>query len=267
MASVVLRRDREFSDLPLVLLAPFPLDARVWTRLLDRLDGDVITVEPPGFGGTPAEGPPSLDAYADAVVQALADIGVERFVVAGNSMGGYTAMALAERHPQRVAGIGLLGTKSTADTPEARDTRLQMADKADEGASASDLVGPMREKLMSATTRADDVEAVTLLDDWLAQAPTAGIAWAQRAMSARPDRTDILRVLGEQGIPGLVVHGSDDPLMGADVQEPMAQALRCPVTTVRDRGHLLGFEAPDATAAALADLWTRAQATTDPSPS
>ena len=259
MASVALHRSRDRSDLPLVLLAPFPLDTRVWDRLLQALPGDVITVEPPGFGGAAADGEPSLEAYADAVAEALTAAGVDRFVVAGNSMGGYAAMALAQRHPQRVAGIGLIGTKATADADEARENRLQMADRADAGTPAAELVGAMREKLIAARTRADDPDAVAALDRWLEEAPTSGIAWAQRAMAARPDRTGTLVDLRSAGVPGLVLHGSDDPLMSSEVQVPMAEALGVQVTTVEGRGHLVPFEAPEATAAALAELWATAR--------
>lgn len=259
MASVTLHRTRDRSELPLVLLAPFPVDARVWDRLLEALPGDVITVEPPGFGGAAADGQPTLEAYADAVADALTADGVERFVVAGNSMGGYAAMELAERHPGRVAGIGMIGTKATADAGEARENRLQMAQRADAGEAAVELVGGMREKLISERTRADDPDAVATLDAWLEQAPTEGIAWAQRAMAARPDRTRTLESLRAAGVPGLVLHGSADPLMSAEVQEPMATALGVGVTTVEGRGHLVPFEAPEATAAALTDLWERAR--------
>lgn len=258
MVSVVLHRDRKPSVLPLLLLAPFPLDSRVWAGVLDRLPGDVITVEPPGFGGALADGTPSLESYADAVRAALAAEGIDRYVVAGNSMGGYAAMALAEQAPERIAGIGLIGTKSTADTAQARAGRLAMAASAESGTPAADLVGPMREKLISDTTRRDDPVAAAALEEWLAQAPLTGIAWAQRAMAARPDRTGALAALAAAGIPGLVLHGAADPLMGADAQTVMADAVKIKVTQIPDRGHLLPLEAPRETAVALRGLWGRA---------
>ena len=274
MASVVLHRDPApaasepatdalaedlLAGLPLVLLAPFPCDSRVWAGVRQRLVGDVITVDPPGFAGAAAEGEPSLEAYADAVAAELVAAGVDRYVVAGNSMGGYVALALADRHPAAVAGIGLLGTKATADPPDAKANRLAMAAAADGGASATELVGPMRDKLLSPGTLADDPSVVALLEAWLAEARTTGIAWAQRAMAARPDRTATLAALRDAGVPGLVLHGTEDPLMGVEVQEPMARALGVEVTRVPGRGHLLPLKAPDETAAALGQLWERAR--------
>lgn len=260
MASVVLHRDRQPSELPLVLLAPFPCDARVWARVLQLLPGDVITVEPPGFGGAAADGEPSLEAYADAVAAELTARGIERYVVAGNSMGGYVAMALAERDTGGVAGIGLIGTKSTADSTEAKSTRLEMAAAAEAGTPPADLVGPMRDKLIAEATRQADQPAVAALEQYLAEAPAAGIAWAQRAMAARPDRTAALTRLAADHVPGLILHGSADPLMGAAEQTTMADALGVAVMTVDDRGHLLPLEAPQETAVALRELWSQARA-------
>lgn len=255
MATVILHPHAEASDLPLVLLAPFPCDARVWEEVAGMLGGDVITVDPPGFGGE-VDPAPSLEGYARAVVAALAARGVGRFVVAGNSMGGYVALCLAELVPERIAGIGLFGTKSVADAPEAIANRLTMAAKADAGASASDLLAEMKKNLLGASTKANVPGIEDELEVLIDAASPAGIAWAQRAMAARPDRTEELRDLAR---PGVVVHGVEDPLMGADVQKIMADALGVEPVEVAECGHLVPLEAPNAAAEALADLWRHAR--------
>lgn len=232
---------------PLVLLAPFPLDARVWDDVVARLDGRALTIDPPGFGASDALPDASLDAYADAVLAALDAAGVGEFSVAGNSMGGYAALALAERAPHRLVGLALLGTKATADDDAARANRLAMAERAEAGATASDLVGPMLERLLGASTRASNPATVAQLEAWLAAAPPAGIAWAQRAMAARPDRLDALAALD---VPAAVLHGSEDVLMGEAALQQLADALGVPLTVVAC-GHLLPLEAPDAVADAL----------------
>lgn len=251
MTSVNLHARGEGPALPLVLLPPFPLDARAWGRVVDRVDGRVFAVDPPGFGGASATGEPSLDAYAAALLEVLDAAGVDRFVVAGNSMGGYGAMALAESHPERLAGIALLGTKASADTEEARTNRLTAAAKADDGVPMAELTAPMQQALVSESTWASDAGAVEALRGWLAEAPPNGFAWAQRAMAARPDRLSALAALS---IPAVVLHGSEDAFMGPETQEPMARALGIDVTTIQGAGHLLPLEAADAVAAALRRL-------------
>lgn len=243
--AIALHRNEAPQTNPLVLLAPFPFDARIWSGVVEHLDGRAITVDPPGFGASSAESEASLEAYALGVLAALDAVGVRRFVVAGNSMGGYATLALAELAPERISGIGLIGTKSTADTDEARANRLVMADKAEAGEGG--LVVGMLEKLLSPRAPQPVVDEVTAV---LADAPTAGIAWAQRAMAARPDRTEVLRALS---VPAVVIHGADDALMSYADMHRIADALGVEVE-VLDAGHLVGAEAPVAVAESLATL-------------
>lgn len=241
---------------PLVLLAPFPFDGRVWAEVAGLLGADAWTVDPPGFGGDP-DADPSLDAYAQAVLDALDARGVGRFVVAGNSMGGYAAMALADLAPDRIAGLGLFGTKSTADTDEGRAGRLAMSSAVESGTPVPEALGAMRGKLLGASTVSTRPEVDAQVDAWIAQATPVGIAWAQRAMAARPDRTEVLAGLA---VPAVVVRGSEDALMDAASQQVMADALGVEVDELAGCGHLIPLEAPAAAAEALARLWVMARA-------
>ncbi len=261
MATVILHAHAPASDLPLVLLPPFPLDARLWQPVRDLLPGDVITVDPPGFGGA-VDDSPALEGYARALLSALDARGVGRFVVAGNSMGGYTALALAEIAPERIAGIGLVGTKSTADDEEARGNRFAMADAADADEPVSGLLAGLLGRIVSDGTRSEQPDTVARLEAWFADAPASGFAWAQRAMAGRPDRTGVLAALAGRGsgVPGLVVHGSEDTICDAASHRTMADALGVGVRTVARRGHLVPLEEPATVAGALTDLWNRAAA-------
>ncbi|QOR69638.1 alpha/beta hydrolase [Ruania alkalisoli] len=240
------------ADLPLVLLHAFPLDSAMWAGVLEAMpEVGVLTVDAPGFGGSaPVEG--GLEAYADAIAETLANQGIHRAVVAGLSMGGYTALALAERHPRLLAGLGLLDTKATADPDPARRKRLEMAEAAlVDGAT---VVAPMIDVLLAPgapeATRAR-------VQDWLAQAPPSGIAWAQRAMAERPDR---LAVLDGLEVPALVLRGSEDGVATGDDHEQMARTLGATVVELPAAGHLSAVEAPAPVARALADLAGRATA-------
>ena len=148
--------------LPLVLLHGFPLDHRMWLDVVDLLAGDptVLAVDLPGFGASPS-GPdvaqalgaapePSLDVVADGVAAALRAEGVDRAVVAGLSLGGYVAMALVERHPDLVAGLGLVDTKSTADTDEARERREDVPRRVKDESRVVEVLG-LRPALLTGT--------------------------------------------------------------------------------------------------------------------
>jgi pimeloyl-ACP methyl ester carboxylesterase len=74
----------------------------------------VVLPDQPGFGGSyrPTEadlGARSItEITVDALSQALDALGIERFHLLGNSLGGAAAIAMAQRRPDRVAGLVLM---------------------------------------------------------------------------------------------------------------------------------------------------------------
>lgn len=269
MAHLAAHRRGPDGDTPLVLLHAFPLDATMWEPVAELLDVPTLCIDLPGFGGSPGARElahehgrrvaPSVDNAAAEVLEVLDAEGIERAVVAGISMGGYVAMALAERAPDRLAGIGLLNTKAAADAPEARANRLRIAELA-AGPMGARAVATMINGLVGETTKAENPELVADLRERLAAAPPAGIVFAQHAMAERPDRLAVLEELGRRGVPSLVLYGAEDALMGEDVHRAMAEALGVEVLVVPGAGHLSALEAPQAVADALADLHARATA-------
>ncbi|WP_061961799.1 alpha/beta fold hydrolase [Demequina flava] len=240
---------------PIVFLNAFPVDRAQWEGLLAVLGpdvrGDVITFDMPGIGQMPlTDEDPSLELIADAAVLAMREAtGEDAAIWVGCSMGGYVAMAVAERHPDAVAGLGLIATKSVADTEEGKAKRLSIADAHTGAPGATDpramaeplvgLEGPQREELV----------------DWvsanIARHGGDGIAWGQRAMADRPDRTEVLRNVDG---PAVVIAGENDGIVARADIDTMAEALGVTPIVIEGVGHLAGLEAPEAVAEALAPL-------------
>jgi pimeloyl-ACP methyl ester carboxylesterase len=93
----VLAYDRRGSGPPLVLLHALGTDRHMWDPVIDRLaaERDVIALDMPGFGGSPAISPAEPADLARAVAGQLEALGVVRPHVAGNSLGGWVALELA----------------------------------------------------------------------------------------------------------------------------------------------------------------------------
>jgi len=247
--------------LPIVLVHGFPLDHRMWLAAATSFPAKraVLAVDLPGTPGHDRSLPePSLDASADYVADALAQAGVTRAVVVGMSMGGYVALALVERHPTLVAALGLVDTKSTADTPEALANRLRIADEAEATGSVAP-VRPMATSLVGVSTRAFRPVLSDEIAVWIEDQPPAGVAWSQRAMAARPDRTEVLRAFTG---PVTVLVGDEDALTPLAAAEHMVAAATSAASTrlvvVPHAGHMAAFEQPDVVAMAVAELAARA---------
>ena len=91
---------RAGSGEPLVLLHGMGESHIGWRPVLDRLaaDFDVIAVDLPGFGRSselPGAAAPTVDNLAVAVTEVLDRLGVDRFHVAGYSLGARVAIGLA----------------------------------------------------------------------------------------------------------------------------------------------------------------------------
>lgn len=235
------------SGLPLVLLHAFPLSSAMWMEQRNELGGlcRVITPDQRGFGGSAlGEDPPSLDAAADDVAELLDRLDLDRVVLGGLSMGGYVAMAFLRRHPDRVRALVLADTKASADPDAARANRERIAAAVESDETSTVLVDDVLPALLGTTT----VERRPLVSGrvrgLVQAAPAAAVAWAQRAMAARPDSFDTLRGFDR---PALVVVGEEDVLSPPSDAEAMAAALaQARLAVMPKAGHLTAVETPEA---------------------
>jgi pimeloyl-ACP methyl ester carboxylesterase len=233
---------------PVVLLHAFPVDSRMWDGVRPALGSRLITPDLPGFGSAPPVPAPSLDEAASAVLATLDELGVSRAVFGGCSMGGYVAMAVLRVAPSRVSGLMLINTKASADTDQARENRFAMADRVEAEGTAW-LPDQMMTTLLGATTLGERPAVEGALRSLIAGQPASAVAWAQRAMAARPSSVELMR---ESGLPALVVRGAEDTLIPAEEASVMTSVMpKSELVELAGVGHLAPLEAPAELAAAL----------------
>jgi len=79
-------------------------------NILDR-DRLVFSLNFSGHGGTPIDQPFGIELFTGEVVEMLDKVEISQVDVFGFSLGGYVAINLAHRHPDRVRRIFTLGTQ------------------------------------------------------------------------------------------------------------------------------------------------------------
>ncbi|MEU6739150.1 alpha/beta fold hydrolase [Streptosporangium sandarakinum] len=249
---------------PVVLLHAFPLSSAMWLAQREGLSAHckVITPDLRGFGGSVlGDEEPSLDVMADDVARTLDREGVDRAVVGGLSMGGYVTMALCRRHPDRLMGVVLADTKASADPDQARANRERIAAAVVEDGSAV-LLEEVLPPLVGRTTAERRAMVYGRVRGLVQSAPPRAVAWAQRAMAARPDSFDTLRGLK---VPALVLVGEEDGLTPRGDAEAMVEAVPDGrLAVIEKAGHLSAVEQPEAFNRALAGFIAELAGRTQP---
>ncbi len=201
----------------IMLLHGWPVSERVWVRQVPALREAGFTVATPHLYGRG----PSIDDWA---AQLLRDIDGELLPV-GASMGGYCALALARRAPERILGLVLVGSRADADTFERRRFRQEQIIALRKG------------------------EVPHLAD---ADADLEHLAIAQEAMR---DRLDLTGVVASFGGPLLVCVGDRDDVVTVDeARELAATALNGRLEVFETAGHFVSLDQPERFNAVLLDF-------------
>lgn len=191
-----------------LLLHGWPVSERVWVPQVSALRDAGFDVHAPHLYGRG----PSIDDWA---AQLLREVGGP-LVPVGASMGGYCALALARRAPERILGLVLVASRADADSFERRRFRQK---------TIVDL-------------RAGD--RPPLADD---DADLEHLAVAQEAMR---DRLDLSGVAASFGGPLLVCVGDADPLVPvADAQALADSALDGRLEVFPGAGHFVAVDEPE----------------------
>ncbi|MHB8839833.1 MAG: alpha/beta fold hydrolase [Gemmatimonadaceae bacterium] len=198
------------AGVPVLFLHGFPHRRSLWSPQLGALAAPArtISMDLRGFGESVPGEPGSVDAYADDAAALLSELGVDRAVIAGLSMGGYAAFAFWRRHRDRVRALVLCDTRATADNDTGQQARREMqALVRDKGSTA--VANQMITGMVGRTTREKNPELVDELHRMMSLAPVQGIVDALDALRTRPDSTPTLATID---VPTLVVVGDEDVL-------------------------------------------------------
>jgi pimeloyl-ACP methyl ester carboxylesterase len=235
-----------------VLLHAFPLNARMWEGQL-TLARDGWRVIAPQFrrfdGGTADPPATSLEDYAGDVIDLLDALHIKQAVVAGLSMGGYTAFAMLRHAARYFQALILADTRPEADTAEGIEGRhkmLELVESKGPAAVAEDMIP----KLLGETTRRTRPEVVDRVRRLVLSSSAEAIAGAVRGLMTRADSTPLLSTIH---FPTLIVVGDEDTVTPPPIAENMHGSIAgSELKVLAACGHLSNLEQPDAFNAALA---------------
>lgn len=227
----------------LVLIHAFPTDRTLWIpqQLGLRDHFRVISLDLWGFGhseGTTGHRV-TMTNYANQVAQLLNQLYIKQAIIAGESMGGYVALAFLEKYPDRVKGLILSNTQAIADSSEVRELRNKQAidvlvDNSDK------LVNDFMAQALVADT--SEQNRLILQNMLMVQSPFA-IASALRGMALRKDQSEIL---ANTSVPVLIITSDKDSVIPPQQSANMfALTKNSRLVVITDAGHLSSLEQPE----------------------
>lgn len=234
---------------PMVLIHSLGLDWRMSRDVLPavartrrvlaydlRLHGIATDVDPETF---------TLPRCADDVAALLDALGIARAHVVGFSLGGAVAQLFALRHPDRLAGLGLVCTMARAP----RDTYLGRAAAAEREGMEAQIV-PTMTRWFSTAAPAKSSWGVRYARERVRQVPPARWARYWRALS----EIDVLDELGRIEARTRVIAAEDDRSTPPSSMRPIAAAIpRSTFHVIPGAPHMVSLACPDAIASLLAE--------------
>lgn len=172
----------------------------------------IVCIDLPGYGDSEAIEHLSMETMAESVYEVLNSLKLSKLILIGHSMGGYVALAFAEKHPGMLSGLVLFHSTAYADSDERKAQRNKTINYLQEyGVEA--FIRPFVPPLFYPPNRERCKDAIQKLIEIGLRTPLKVIADSAAAMRDRPDRSHILT---DAVYPVLFIVGKNDSSVKPD---------------------------------------------------
>jgi len=204
-----------------------------WPADIRRLPGQrLLALDLPGHGKSGGLGRHSIADYARDLVNLMDTVGVYSAILIGHSMGGGIALQTALDHPERVIGLGLVGSNArlrvspaileALDNPAIIPQAVEAMVELSYGPQADASLKKLAERMLG------EVRPAVLQGDLLAC-----------------NAFDVIQRLPEIHKPTLIICGTLDQMTPLRYSEAMAAILpQAALQTIDGAGHMVMLEQP-----------------------
>ena len=237
---------------PFLLLHGFTSHAHGWDFLADRLCKKyrIVAIDMPGHGdsGWSLKGY-TIDIFRKELLDFCDGLGLKRFSLLGQSLGGMAAMDFASRYPERVERLLIVDAGPKVPQGGKRDLIVKFFGGKSRFASPEDVF---------AFRRSQDTRCVEYMERYLTyhavkQLKDGSWTWKYDKLFRNPlllllktRQPDLWGSLPHIKCPTLVLHGELSPVLTQDVADRMAQVIpHCKLVTLKDTSHRIHIERPE----------------------
>jgi pimeloyl-ACP methyl ester carboxylesterase len=222
-----------------VLIHGFLENAGMWKNVVSEISkrNRIITIDLLGHGKTDCLGYiNTMELFAETIAAVLKELRIRKCILVGHSLGGYIALAFAEKHPQKVKGLCLMNATSNEDTSERKALRLRANKMIANNfrnvvrMSFANLFGPKSKTIFK--------EEIELAISEALQTSMQGYMAAQEGMRIRVNRN---HVLTENSFKKLLIIGKKDPVLDFETSLDEAEKTNS-AFVVFENGHMPHIE-------------------------
>jgi pimeloyl-ACP methyl ester carboxylesterase len=239
-----------------VLLHGFGETSSIWNSQMQWLAQHYTVLVPdlPGSGASEAIDDMSIEGLAACIDLLVRSVSDDPFCLIGHSMGGYIALAYAERFADRLTGLGLFHSTAYADSPAKIETRKKAIEFVHaKGAGA--FLALAIPGLFAPTTKAHRPELIEKQIEEAHNFSSSSVVSYYGAMMIRPDRSAVLKQFEK---PVLFVSGDADTLLPPeDLMQQARLSKKGYIYILEQSGHMGMLEEPEKTNQILTSFLSR----------
>lgn len=239
---------------PVILIHGFAEDGSVWDGMIKGLSNEYRVIVPDLAGSGRSKGNMeniSMESMAEHINMILEKEKIDRCFMIGHSMGGYIALAFAERYVDKLKGLGLFHSTAFPDSDQkkaARNKNTEFIKKHGSGKFVEQAIP----NLFSDFTKEKHPEFAEEMIERHSNFSAISLVAYTEAMRDRPDRTEVLKKFQK---PVLLIIGEHDTAI------PIEQSLKlCEIADfayiyiAAHSGHMGMLEEPEYCLRAIRDF-------------
>lgn len=235
---------------PIVLLHGFCETSQIWDEFVPRLSDNfkVLCPDLPGFGKSKMPSVPfSINDVAAQVASWIHDMDLRKPVIIGHSLGGYVALAIANKNENTLGGIGLFHSTALPDNEEKKANRNKVIEFVNRNGVQAYI-----DTFVSGLFYSKDSPEVKKAHAILSQARQEALTGYVAAMRDRADQTVLIARFTR---PILFLCGANDELIPVEsIQKQAKMAQKAILKILPETGHMGMLEAPAKSAREVAQF-------------
>jgi pimeloyl-ACP methyl ester carboxylesterase len=194
-----------------VLIHGFLENSTMWDKITSELikKNRVITIDLLGHGKSDCLGySHSMAVFSETIEAVLKHVRIRKCILVGHSLGGYVALAFAERNPQKIKGLCLMNSTSIEDDSDRKLLRNR-ANKMIQN-NFTNMVRMSFANLFGDKSKTIFKEEIKKALNEALQTSIQGYIAAQEGMRVRPNRNHVLL---QNDFKKLMIIGKKDPVL------------------------------------------------------